>query len=144
VENEWLYIVEGSAPSETKDEIAHRVRARGVGALVTIGNFAPLEEDDGDTPAPIGTLSENWSGRAALNMEQQEQLVSNQCWELSIREARWDQSQRLQAQPSENNKWFYACRLLRLNSLKEGALYHVDSLLGNDRGISKYAWTITE
>jgi hypothetical protein len=29
-------------------------------------------------------------------------------------------------------EWQYACRLFGTNSLKEGAMWHVDPLLGND------------
>jgi hypothetical protein len=35
-------------------------------------------------------------------------------------------------------EWQYACRLFRRNSLKEGAIWNVDPLLGNDRKISDY------
>jgi hypothetical protein len=45
------------------------------------------------------------------------------------------------AQPSEK-KWRYACRLFGTNSLKEGAIWHVDSLLGNDREANNYTTTI--
>jgi hypothetical protein len=43
VENECQDIVEGSAPSETKEEMAHRVRAGDLGALITLGSFACTE-----------------------------------------------------------------------------------------------------
>jgi hypothetical protein len=36
--NECQDIVEGFAPSETKEEAAHRARAGGVGALITLGS----------------------------------------------------------------------------------------------------------
>jgi hypothetical protein len=49
-ENSWIFrqdsknecqdIVEGSAPSKTKKETAHGVRAMTVGALTTLGTFA--------------------------------------------------------------------------------------------------------
>jgi hypothetical protein len=35
-------------------------------------------------------------------------------------------------------EWWYACRLFRRNSLKEGAKWNVDLLLGNDCEISDY------
>jgi hypothetical protein len=38
-ENECQVIVEGSAPSETKEETAHRVGAGDVGTLATLGSF---------------------------------------------------------------------------------------------------------
>jgi hypothetical protein len=38
--NYGLAIVEGSAPSKTEKEIAHRVRAVNVGAPATLGSFA--------------------------------------------------------------------------------------------------------
>jgi hypothetical protein len=40
VESKGLDIVEGSAPSETEKEIAHRVKAGNVGAVATLDNFA--------------------------------------------------------------------------------------------------------
>jgi hypothetical protein len=36
-----------------------------------------------------------------------------------------------QAQPSEKKKWWYAGRPSGINSLEEGAMWHVDQLLGN-------------
>jgi hypothetical protein len=39
MENECQDIVEGSAPSETKEETAHKVGARDVEAPVTLGSF---------------------------------------------------------------------------------------------------------
>jgi hypothetical protein len=44
VRNQGLDIVEGSAPSETEEEPTHSFSLRGtgnVGALATLGNFAP-------------------------------------------------------------------------------------------------------
>jgi hypothetical protein len=50
-----------------------------------------------------------------------------------------------QAQPSEKKKWWYACRLFRTNSLlKEGAVWHVDTLLGNDHQIRNYTTAIAK
>jgi hypothetical protein len=43
LENERQGIVKGSAPSETKEETAHRVRAGDVGALATLGSFDPTD-----------------------------------------------------------------------------------------------------
>jgi hypothetical protein len=34
--------------------------------------------------------------------------------------------------PQEKKKWRYTCRLFRTNSLKEGAVWHIDPLLGNN------------
>jgi hypothetical protein len=48
----------------------------------------------------------------------------------------------LQAQPSEKKRW-YACGPFRMNSLKEGAMWHVDPLLGNDHKISNYTTAVT-
>jgi hypothetical protein len=42
-ENECQDIVEGSAPSKTKEEPAHTVRAGDVGAFTTLGSFACIE-----------------------------------------------------------------------------------------------------
>jgi hypothetical protein len=36
------------------------------------------------------------------------------------------------AQPSEKKKWWCTCWLLGMISLKEGAIWHVDPLLGNN------------
>jgi hypothetical protein len=36
--------MEGSAPSETIEEIAHRVIARDVGAPATLGSFVPTNQ----------------------------------------------------------------------------------------------------
>jgi hypothetical protein len=35
--------VKGFTPSKMKEEAAHRVRARDVGALTTLGTFAPID-----------------------------------------------------------------------------------------------------
>jgi hypothetical protein len=35
------------------------------------------------------------------------------------------------------------CRLFGKNSCKKGAMRHIDPLLGNDRGISKYTTAVT-
>jgi hypothetical protein len=66
--NEWLDIVEGSAPSETKEEPARRVRAGDVGAPATLGSFAHIDrkKDGGSISGPTGILSGSRSGRAAL------------------------------------------------------------------------------
>jgi hypothetical protein len=45
-------------------------------------------------------------------------------------------------QPSEKEKWRYACKLFGTYSLKEGAMWHVEPLLGNDREISNHT-TVT-
>jgi hypothetical protein len=38
----------------------------------------------------------------------------------------------LQEQPSEKNKWWYACRPFGTNCLREAAMWRIHSLLGND------------
>jgi hypothetical protein len=48
------------------------------------------------------------------------------------RRGRWDRLQTSQAQPSENKKWRYACRLFVTNNLKEGAMWSIDPLLSGD------------
>jgi hypothetical protein len=48
------------------------------------------------------------------------------------------------AQPLDKKKWLYACRLFGTNSLKEGAMWHVDPLLDNDLEISKYTTAVTK
>jgi hypothetical protein len=47
-------------------------------------------------------------------------------------------------QPLEKKKLRYAHMLFGMNSLKEGAMCHVDSLLGNDRKISNYTTAIAK
>lgn len=39
-ESGWLDIVKGSAPLKMKEEIAHIVRARDIGALAAVGSLA--------------------------------------------------------------------------------------------------------
>jgi hypothetical protein len=46
--------------------------------------------------------------------------------------------------PQKKNKWQYACRLLRTNSLKEEAMWHIDLLLGNNHETSSYTTAVTE
>jgi hypothetical protein len=38
----------------------------------------------------------------------------------------------------EKKKWQYACWISRTNSLKEGAKWHVELLLGNYHEVSNY------
>jgi hypothetical protein len=74
--------MEGSAPSEMKEETARRVRVGDVGAPATLDSFVPPQlekQDDGDKPGSTGTLGGNRSGQAALRREQQEQLESSHC-----------------------------------------------------------------
>jgi hypothetical protein len=43
------------------------------------------------------------------------------------------------------NEEMAAClRLFRMNSLKEGEIWHIDLLLGNNSRISKYTTAVTE
>jgi hypothetical protein len=49
-----------------------------------------------------------------------------------------------QAQPSEKKKCWYACRLFGRNCFKEGAVWHIDPLLGNDHEISNYTLAVTK
>jgi hypothetical protein len=72
--------VEGSALYETKEETLYRVEVGDVGALTTLGTFAPTARKSRmirDTPRPIGNLSGNRLGRAALRREQREPLEIN-------------------------------------------------------------------
>jgi hypothetical protein len=43
VENKYQDIMEGPAPSETENETAHRLKSMDVGALTTLGTFAPTD-----------------------------------------------------------------------------------------------------
>jgi hypothetical protein len=47
-----------------------------------------------------------------------------------------------QAKPLEKKKWWYACRLFGTNSLKEGAMWLVHLLPGNDHEISNYTTAV--
>jgi hypothetical protein len=60
------------------------------------------------------------------------------------REGRLGQSQMSQAQPLGKKKWQYACWLSGMNKLKEGFMWHVDPLLGNDGERSSYTTVVTE
>jgi hypothetical protein len=55
---------------------------------------------------------------------------------ISHGEGRQGQSWLSKALPSEEMKWRYACRLFGMNSLKDGAMWHEDLLLGNENEIS--------
>jgi hypothetical protein len=50
---------------------------------------------------------------------------------ITMRTEPWG-SHTSQTQPLEKKKWQYAHRLFRKNSLKEGAMWHIDLLLGNN------------
>jgi hypothetical protein len=67
------------APSETKEEGAHRVRAGDVGTLATLGSSAHTnrKKDDGTKLRLTGTLRGDRSGQAVLRMEQRERFESN-------------------------------------------------------------------
>jgi hypothetical protein len=41
-------------------------------------------------------------------------------------------------------KWRYACRLFGTNNLNEGAMWHVDPLLGHEREISNYTTAVAK
>jgi hypothetical protein len=55
---------------------------------------------------------------------------------------RWNRSQFSQAQPSEEKKWWCACRPFRLSRLKEGEVWYVDLLLSSDSINSDCFWTV--
>jgi hypothetical protein len=40
--------------------------------------------------------------------------------------------------PQKKKKCRYACRLFGINGLKEGTLWHIDPLVGNDRETNNY------
>jgi hypothetical protein len=56
-ENELLGIVEGSDPSEIKEEAAHFARAGNQGAQTTLGSVTHIDQkkDDGSKPGLTGT-----------------------------------------------------------------------------------------
>jgi hypothetical protein len=115
--------VEGLATSEIKEETS---------------KAQPSEKKDGDSiPGLIGTLSGNSLGRAALCRDQWVQLDINH-HRTEPRERKERPIKKSQAQPQEKLKWRSACRLFVMNSLREGGMWHVDPLLGNDCEISNY------
>jgi hypothetical protein len=66
--------VEGSVPSEIKNEIAHGAGVGNVGASATRDSFVSTVEkkktlDDGDARGLTGTLSGSRSGQAPLRRE---------------------------------------------------------------------------
>jgi hypothetical protein len=95
-------------------------------------------EDDSSTLGPARNLSWNCSGRAALKREQREQLESKHREKPSHMEEGETKHIHRKHSLREKKKWRYFCRLFRTKSLKEGAMLHVDLLLGIDRRISKY------
>jgi hypothetical protein len=71
--------VEGSAPSERKEKLAHRIGARDIEALSNLGTFGQhrsVKDDDGDTIVPTGAILGSRLGQAALRREQ---LESSHC-----------------------------------------------------------------
>jgi hypothetical protein len=68
-------------------------------------------------------------------------------WVITVRTEPWEErqgrSQISQAQLLEKKEWQYTCRLVRTNSLKKGALWYVDPLLGNNCEISNCTMAIT-
>jgi hypothetical protein len=42
----------------------------------------------------------------------------------------------------EKKNWWYASRLFGMNSLEEGAMWHVDPVLGNNREIRNYTTVV--
>jgi hypothetical protein len=117
----------GVGPSETQEETS---------------KAQPSEKniDDG-TSGQARILSGNLLGRAALR-ELREQLGSNHCENRATGKEGEVDYRRHKLSPRKKN-WRYACRLLVTNSLKEGAMWPVDPLLGNDREISNYTTAVT-
>jgi hypothetical protein len=64
--SEWVAVVDGSAPSKTKEEKSK-------------AQSSEKNKDNGGSPGLYHTLSGNHSGWAALREEQQEQLESHHC-----------------------------------------------------------------
>jgi hypothetical protein len=83
-------------------------------------------------------------GQAALRREQQEQLDSNRPENRGVVNEGEASHRHHKHSPSEKKKWRYTCRLFGMNSLKEGAMWHVDPLLGIDFEMSKYATAVTK
>jgi hypothetical protein len=48
------------------------------------------------------------------------------------------------AQPLEKKWWWYACTLFETNSFMEGAIWHVDPLLGNNHETNNYTTTVPQ
>jgi hypothetical protein len=86
------------------------------------------DDDDGGTRGLARTSSGNSLGRAALKREQRDQLLSNPAKsESRERKVRPITDVTSTALGKEERR--YACRLFGMNSLKEGEMWHVDSLL---------------
>jgi hypothetical protein len=96
--------VEVSAPSRKKTEAARGVRAMNVGAWTILRTFAL----NGRRKLMVIDWT-NWqSSRITVKMKPSE--------------GRQNQSQTLQAQPSEKKEWLHNSKLCRTNGLKEGAM----------------------
>jgi hypothetical protein len=79
--------------------------------------------------------------RAAVRREQQEHLESNH----SENQATWKEgkaSHRHHKYRLLKRRNGSLLRLLRMNSLKEGTMWHVDLFLGNDHETSNYTTTV--
>lgn len=85
---------------------------------------------------PDRTFSENRLERATLRTEQLEHFVSNRREKLVTEKEGEFHHRRHKHNPWKRKKLRQTCRLLGPNSLKEGAVWNEDPLLGNDRGIS--------
>jgi hypothetical protein len=78
--NQELDVVEGSAPSKTKKEMANGVGAGNVGALATLRIVLPhcwKRKSLDDASGLTGTLSGSHSGQAPSRREQWERFVSS-------------------------------------------------------------------
>jgi hypothetical protein len=98
-----------------RNENCTRSKIRGYRSIDHSRNFCPHqpEEDDGDKPGPTGTLSGDYSGRAAISREQRERLYSKYCEK--------------QTQLSERKKQWHTDKLLVTRGLKKGTVWRICS-----------------
>jgi hypothetical protein len=87
-------------------------------------------KDNVGTPGLARNLSGNRSEQATLRREQREQLESNQRQNRAT--GKEDEADH-RCHKHNPRKRRNGGMLFRKNSFKDGAMYHVDPLLGNDR-----------
>jgi hypothetical protein len=145
VKNECLCTVEEPSNVQMKEKGPQlkSQRSRSTDHCRNSCSLPSEKKDDDGTPGPVDILSGNCPGWAVIRRERQEQLQNNDHGDWAMGKE-GEANQTSQTQPSEKKKWLYACRPFRTNSHKEGAVWHLDPLLGNNCKISKSTAAITE
>jgi hypothetical protein len=120
--------------TQTKEEATSRLRARDVGAPTTLGTFAYTEWKRRIMVVHLDQLTPY---QGATRDKWPEGVSSKSSWRvITMRTERWGRKVRpitdATSTALEKKKWRYACRLFGTNSLKEGAMGHIDPLPGND------------